>query len=421
MSRENYHVLKIQDFRNFLLGRFFGVVATQIQAVIVGWQIYKLTGDPLSLGLIGLAEVIPATFVSLFAGHLADKFNRRSIILNTFFILLFCSISLLILSMDAIEILQSKVYPFYIIISITGVARGFIGASMSSLMAQLVPRELYHSSSAWNSTGWQIASVSGPFLGGLLYNLNGPVLAYSLDVVLMFLAVTFFSFVIPKPIPEKKASETLRESLSVGFKFVFSNKMVLSALSLDMFAVLFGGAVALLPIFAADILKVGPDGLGILRAAPSVGAAVMALFLAHNPPKENAGRALLFSVAGFGISILLFGLSTNFYLSLFFLFLSGGFDSVSVVVRSTIIQAFTPDEMRGRVAAVNSIFIGSSNELGAFESGVTARLFGTVPSIVLGGCMTLLVVSVTSYLSPTLRKLNFTEVLSKKSDSTSSN
>jgi len=414
MSKDNYHVLKIQDFRNFLLGRFFGVVGTQIQAVIVGWQIYELTGDPLSLGLIGLAEVIPATLVSLFAGHLADKISRRSIILNTFLILLACSISLLVLSMNVIEIFVSKLYPYYVVISITGVARGFIGASMSSLMAQLVPRELYHSSSAWNSTGWQIASVSGPFLGGFLYNINGPVLAYSLDVALMILAVIFFSFVKPKPIPDKKTSETLLESLSVGFKFVFSNKLVLSALSLDMFAVLFGGAVALLPIFAADILKVGPDGLGILRAAPSVGAAVMALALAHNPPKENAGKSLLFSVAGFGIAIILFGLSTNFYLSLFCLFLSGIFDSVSVVVRSTIIQAFTPDEMRGRVAAVNSIFIGSSNELGAFESGVSARFMGTIPSVIFGGCMTILVVSITSILSPTLRKLNFTEVLSKK-------
>jgi MFS family permease len=414
MSKDNYHVLKIQDFRNFLLGRFFGVVGTQIQAVIVGWQIYELTGDPLSLGLIGLAEVVPATLVSLFAGHLADKISRRSIILNTFLILLACSISLLVLSMNVIEIFASKLYPYYVVISITGVARGFIGASMSSLMAQLVPRELYHSSSAWNSTGWQIASVSGPFLGGFLYNINGPFLAYSLDVALMILAVIFFSFVKPKPIPEKKTTETLLESLSVGFKFVFSNKLVLSALSLDMFAVLFGGAVALLPIFAADILKVGPDGLGILRAAPSVGAAVMALALAHNPPKENAGKSLLFSVAGFGIAIILFGLSTNFYLSLFCLFLSGIFDSVSVVVRSTIIQAFTPDEMRGRVAAVNSIFIGSSNELGAFESGVSARFMGTIPSVIFGGCMTILVVFITSILSPTLRKLNFTEVLSKK-------
>ncbi len=420
MSKDNYHVLKIQDFRNFLLGRFFGVVGTQIQAVIVGWQIYELTGDPLSLGLIGLAEVIPATFVSLFAGHLADKISRRSIILNTFLILLACSISLLVLSMNVIELFANKLYPYYVIISITGVARGFIGASMSSLMAQLVPRELYHSSSAWNSTGWQIASVSGPFLGGFLYNLDGPVLAYSLDVALMLLAVTFFSFVKPKPIPEKNTSETLMESLSVGFKFVFNNKMVLSALSLDMFAVLFGGAVALLPIFAADILKVGPDGLGILRAAPSVGAAFMALILAHNPPKENAGKSLLFSVAGFGIAIIMFGLSTNFYLSLFCLFLSGIFDSVSVVVRSTIIQAFTPDEMRGRVAAVNSIFIGSSNELGAFESGVSARFMGTIPSVIFGGCMTILVVSITSILSPTLRKLNFTEVLSKKIEPKSS-
>ena len=410
---DTYTVLRISDFRNFLLGRFFGVVGTHIQAVIVGWQIYELTSDPLSLGLIGLAEVIPATFVALFAGHLADKIIRRTIVLYTFFMLFLCSLSLLILSLGILQNLANQTYPFYIIIFISGIARGFLGASMSSLMAQLVPRELYHSSSAWNSSGWQIASVSGPFLGGFLYHINGPVLAYTLDVGLMFLAVFFFFIVKPKPIPDRKNSETLVESLSVGFKFVFKNNIVLSALSLDMFAVLFGGAVALLPIFASDILMVGPEGLGILRAAPSVGAAVMALFLAHFPPKENAGKSLLLSVFGFGITIICFAYSTNFYLSLFFLFLSGVFDSVSVIVRSTIIQLFTPDEMRGRVAAVNSIFIGSSNELGAFESGVSAKFMGTIPSVVFGGCMTLLVVGFTTYFSPPLRKLNFREEVKK--------
>lgn len=411
---DRYAVLKINDFRFFLLGRFFVVVATQIQAVIVGWQIYEITGDPLSLGLIGLSEVIPATFVALFAGHLADRVSRRTILLNTFFILFLCSLGLLILSLEQFPQFLGKTYPFYIIISLSGVARGFVGASISSFMAQLVPRELYHSSSAWNSSGWQIASVSGPFLGGILYKISGPVLAYGFDVGLMLLSIFFFFLVKPKPIPDRTTSENLFRSLSAGFRFVFNNKIVLGALSLDMFAVLFGGAVALLPIFASDILKCGPDGLGLLRAAPSVGAAGMALILAHNPPKENAGKALLIGVAGFGISIILFGLSTEFYFSLLFLFFSGAFDSVSVVVRSTIIQAFTPDEMRGRVAAVNSIFIGSSNELGAFESGVTAKIMGTVPSVVFGGCMTILIVLVISLTSESLRKLNFTEVLSKE-------
>lgn len=410
---DKYAVLKINDFRYFLFGRFFGVVATQIQAVIVGWQIYEITGDPLSLGLIGLSEVIPATFVALFAGHLADRISRRTILINTFSILLFCSLGLLTLSLEIIEEFNGKTYPFYAIIALSGVARGFVGASISSFMAQLVPRDLYHSSSAWNSTGWQIASVSGPFIGGLFYKISGPVLAYSLDVILMLLSVFFFTLVKPKPIPEHNTKESLIQSLSAGFRFVFQNKIVLGALSLDMFAVLFGGAVALLPVFASDILFCGPDGLGLLRGAPSVGAATMALILAHNPPKENAGKALLLCVAGFGISIILFGLSTNFYYSLFFLFLSGGFDSVSVVVRSTIIQAYTPDEMRGRVAAVNSIFIGSSNELGAFESGFTAKYMGTVPSVVFGGCMTLLIVSVIGLSSSALRKLNFTDVLKK--------
>jgi MFS family permease len=409
-KKDAYAVLKIKDFRNFLVGRFLGVVGIQIQAVIVGWQVYEITKDPLSLGLIGLAEIVPSISVSLFAGHIADKVSRRTIIVSGFSVLFLCSLSLLTYSLGIIPILSNNTNAIYTTIFISGIARGFLGAAVSSFMAQLVHREYYHNSAAWNGTVWQIAAVTGPFLGGMLYRFNGAILAYSVDAALMLLAVFFFSMVVPKPIPVSDRKEGFVDSLLLGFRFVFKNPVILGAITLDMFAVLFGGAVALLPIFASDILKVGPEGLGLLRAAPSVGAALMAAVLAYYPPKEYAGKILLWCVAGFGISMLCFGISTNFYISLLILAVSGVFDSVSVIVRSTILQTFTPDEMRGRVAAVSSIFIGSSNELGAFESGVAAKLMGTVTSVIFGGCMTILVVGNTAIISPTLRALNFNKI-----------
>jgi MFS family permease len=425
------NVLSIADFRNFILGRGLGVTAIQIQAVVVGWQVYEITKDPLSLGLVGLFEILPSMFVSLFAGHLADRVSRKKIILFSFFILFLCSLSFFILSTGWILAFSRKIEPIYTTIFVSGLARGFLGASMLSFMAQLVPRELYQKSSAWNGTAWQIAAVTGPFLGGYLYRIgfqlsqshlhfslnwiNGASLAYSVDVLLMILSLYFFIKITPKPVPKFSNKEKFFESLLVGFHYVFKHPILLSALSLDMFAVLFGGAVALLPIYASDILKVGPEGLGLLRAAPPIGAALMALVLAFYSPKRHAGKILLICVALFGVCIILFGISTSFYLSLFLLALSGMFDSVSVVIRATIVQLFTPDHMRGRVSAVNSIFIGSSNELGAFESGVAAKLLGTVPSVVFGGSMTLLVVLVTSVFSSSLRNLDFSKLQEENS------
>ena len=277
-------------------------------------------------------------------------------------------------------------------------------------MAQLVPKHMYPNSSAWNSIAWQVAAVCGPALGGMLYGFEGAKLAYSVDACLLLAAILFYSRILPKPIPEKKHGESMFDSLFSGFKFVFSNQVMLAAMSLDMFAVLFGGAVALLPVFAKEVLQVGPEGLGILRASPAFGASLMAMLLAYKPPKENSGIILLVAVAGFGMSMILFGLSSYFYLSIFLLALSGVFDSVSVVLRSTIMQTFTPENMRGRVASVNSIFIGSSNELGAFESGVTAKFMGAIPSVVFGGAMTLIIVSFIAMKAPLLRKLNFKDV-----------
>ncbi|HMV43084.1 MAG TPA: MFS transporter [Leptospiraceae bacterium] len=409
MKDDNYAVLRILDFRNYVIARFLAVVGIQVQAVVVGWQVFDKTNDPLALGLVGLFEIIPAISVALFAGHLADLKDRKTIVLICYFVLLFCSASLLLLSTSILNLPANNVYPIYGIIFISGIARGFLNPTLAAFMAQLVPKHYYPNSSAWNSIAWQVAAVCGPALGGILYGFNGPILAYAVDASLLIAAIVFYMRILPKPLPERKQGESIFESLFTGFRFVFSNQVMLAAMSLDMFAVLFGGAVALLPVFAKDILNVGPEGLGILRASPAFGASIMAILLAHKPPRENAGQILLIAVAGFGVCMLLFGISSNFYLSVFLLGMSGVFDSVSVVLRSTIMQTFTPETMRGRVASVNSIFIGSSNELGAFESGVTAKIMGAIPSVVFGGIMTMLIVMITGAFAPKLRKLNFKE------------
>jgi MFS family permease len=273
-------------------------------------------------------------------------------------------------------------------------------------MAQLVPRHLYTNSSTWNSTVWHIAAISGPALGGLIYGFFGVQAAYIVVLFLVIVALSLLFFVKRYHNPQIVLTETIKQRLSSGLKFVFRNQILLGTMSLDMFAVLFGGAVAMLPIFAAEILFVGPQGLGFLRAAPMVGAVLMSLLLAYRPPAVNAGKWLFISVAGFGLSIICFAISKNFYLSLFLLCLSGLFDNISVIIRATTLQLLTPDEMRGRVASVNSIFIGSSNEIGSFESGLAAKVMGLVPSVIFGGSMTLMVVGIIAKRAPLLRKLN---------------
>ena len=406
-KHDAYAVLKIKEFRSFITARFILTIAIQMQSVIVGWQIYEYTKDALSLGMIGLAEAVPFLLVALFAGHVADHFDRRKIILLTVGLFFFCSLALFIVTYQFADVLRTVgISPIYIIIFITGIARGFQYPSQAGFMAQIVPRELYGNSSTWNSTIWHIAAVTGPAMGGIIYGFLGINISYFIVVVLIVLSFFFFLIIKSKPIAAKNINEGLFDSLSSGVKFVFKNQIILGAMSLDMFAVLFGGAVALLPIFAAEVLNVGPQGLGFLRAAPALGAVIMAMVLAYRPPFKNAGRNLLISVAGFGLCIILFAFSKNFYLSFFLLALSGVFDNVSVIIRSTIMQLFTPDNMRGRVAAVSSIFIGSSNEIGSFESGVAARLLGLIPSVIFGGSMTVFIVGITSKLAPKLRKLN---------------
>ncbi|HEX2869319.1 MAG TPA: MFS transporter [Ignavibacteriales bacterium] len=405
-SNDAYASLRLKDFRWFIIARFILTLAIQMQSVVVGWQVYALTHDALSLGMIGVAEIIPFLLVTLFAGHVADIVNRKKIIVFSGLVYFICAAALLIISTSLHPVLaRYGAMPIYLIIFITGLARGFMSPAQFAFMAQLIPRELLGNASTWNSVSWQVAEVVGPAIGGLVYGFFGVGSAYTTVVFFSAIGWIFFAAVKKKPMPERTRKENVWESLSSGLKFVFGHQMVLSALSLDMFAVFFGGAVSVLPIFADQVLHTGAKGLGFLRAAPALGAITMSIIQAHYPPFKKAGRNLLFAVFGFGLCIISFALSKNFYLSLFVLLFSGMFDNVSVVIRATIIQLYTPDDMRGRVSAVNGIFIGSSNELGSFESGVAAKLLGLIPSVIFGGSMTLAVVASVRKLAPKLREL----------------
>lgn len=401
-----YAALKIGDFRLFILSRFCVTLAIQIQSVVVAWQVYAITKDELSLGLIGLAEAIPSIGVSLYAGHVADVMERKKIIVVCLVTLLLCSAALLFFTLDPGRVLiESGVMPIYSVIFISGIARGFLSPALFSFMPQLVPRELYGNAITWNSTLWETAAIAGLALGGLFAGIFGFRTAYMIDASLMTAGLVLALSVSRKPLPEITGEEGVGEKIRAGLRFVFQNKTLLSAISLDLFAVLFGGAVALLPIFAEEILHTGSIGLGVLRAAPSVGALMIAFYITHHPINRNAGKTLLWCVAGFGVCMILFALSTNFWLSLFLLVVSGAFDCVSVIIRGTLLQTLTPENMKGRVSAVNHIFVGSSNEIGMFESGVAARIMGTVPSVIFGGCMTLAVVGVTALVSKSIRTL----------------
>jgi MFS family permease len=401
-----YAALRIPDFRLFVSARFCITLAIQIQGVVVAWQVYDLTHDPLSLGFIGLAEAIPSIGVSLYAGHIADIVQRKKIILICVSTLVLCSVALLFFTLDmGSALLQYGVLSIYSVIFLSGIARGFLTPALFAYMPQLIPRELYSNAITWNSTLWETAAIGGPAVGGLLYSIYGVRASYTADVVLMVIGLMLALAVTNKPLPPESEEQGMVEKIKAGLRFVFSNQIILGAISLDLFAVLFGGAVALLPIFAKDILNAGPIALGLLRAAPSVGALMMAFYITHNPIRRNMGAVLLYCVAGFGVCMILFALSENLWLSLSLLMISGMFDCVSVIIRGTLLQTLTPENMKGRVSAVNHIFIGSSNEIGMFESGVAARLLGVVRSVIFGGCMTLVSVGIIGGMAKSLRKL----------------
>jgi len=405
-----YSALRFPEFRSFLGMRSFVTFGVQMQAVVMGWHIYQLTHDALSLGLIGLTEAVPALSIALFAGHIADNMDRKKML---FFILLgqiFSTIVLLLSTHPKIAhhfSISLQVSILYIMIFMNGVFRGFYSPTASSMVALMIPRSVYANSTTWNSTAFQTAAILGPACGGLVFGYFGITTSFSIILLADILAFIFSLQLVSRKVEQIKKHESIFDSLKEGIRFVFRTKMMLSALSLDLFSVFFGGAVALLPIFSQDILHVGPKGLGYLRAAPSIGALICMVIMAFRSPTQRAWKNLLIAVMGFGLATLLFGLSRNFYLSLFALFLTGIFDSISVIIRSTIMQLLTPDEIRGRVSAVNTMFIGSSNEIGSFESGLTARLMGgAVNSVLFGGSMVLLIVGYTYTKSRDLLKVN---------------
>ena len=406
-SGEAFAVIHVKNFRFYLLYRSFMTMATLMQSVIVGWQIYFITHDVLWLGFIGLAEVIPQVSISLFAGHYIDLWNRHKIVNYTTLLLILGSLILLVYSGSMTYFsVKFGTIPIFVTIFLTGLARGILNPAQVALLGQLVPRNLYANAATWNSANWQVAAVMGPAIGGLVYGFWGIMPAYSLVLGLYTLSFFMIMFIKSGKHEIIKTSEGIFTRIQSGINFVFKTPELLGAFTLDMFAVLFGGAVAMLPVFASDILHVGPQGLGLLRASPAIGATIMAFILMFRPPMKDTGKVLFISVLGFGLCMIGFALSKSFVLSGLLLIFSGAFDNVSVVIRGTILQLFTPDAMRGRVASVNSIFIGSSNELGAFESGVTAKLMGLVPSVVFGGFMTLVVVFTTIKINKPLRKLS---------------
>lgn len=399
--------LRNRHFLQLLTYRVQIVLAYQIMAVVVGWHIYELTHDPLALGLIGLAEVIPYFGSALFAGYAVDHYSRRMFGVLAGGLLSLNALTLMAVSLGWIS--GNSTLWIYASIACVGFIRAFIGPTYNSLFALILPREQYARAAGLGSSAFQIAMVIGPAFGGILIGWAGLGVAYALAAVLSLgSAVALLLLKVDEP-PSAESAPVF-SSIAEGLRFVYSNQVILAAQVLDMFAVLFGGAVSMLPAFIHDIYHLGPEGLGIMRAAPAIGAIATGIYLSRHPLSKNAGRALLLAIAGFGCCIILFALTTHFWLAALLLMLSGAFDGVSVVLRNTIMQLVTPDNMRGRVAAINGIFIGSSNELGAFESGLAARLLGLVPSVIFGGMMTLSIVIATAKLAPRLRKLDLRQL-----------
>ncbi len=409
VRRDPYAALRHPKFSRYIVCLFAFTLGIQIQGTVVGWQIYDLTRDPFALGMIGLAEALPAISMALYAGHVADRHDRRRIAIAALWVLVACSAALWVLAGAGslgVELLsRTRLTAIYSVIVLSGLARAFLQPARQALSAELVPRELFANAITWRSGSWQLAAVIGPAVGGLLYAIGGAPLAYAVDASLMVFAVGVLVSIVHRSPARETTHEGVYASVKAGVTFVFGEPVLLGALTLDLLSVFFGGAVALLPIFAAEILHVGPTGLGVLRASPAIGAVIMSVFVARRRDWDRTGHVLLWSVAGFGVCMVLFGLSTSFSLSVGLLIASGMFDMVSVVIRSTLLQSRTPEALLGRVSSVNQIFIGSSNEIGMFESGLTARWWGTARSVVIGGVATLGVVAAIAWLIPTLRTL----------------
>jgi MFS family permease len=393
------------SFVSFTVARFFIVVSLEMQSVAVAWQVYEITRRPIDLGYVGLAQFLPGFVLFLFAGHAADIFDRRKLLMTCYGGFGLCSALLLAISWRA----PHSVHLIYVVLVLLGIFLSFNFPVSRALLPQLVPEEHFSNAVAWNASTFQIANIAGPAIGGIAYAaFHGPEGVYAISVFVSIVSCSLTLRIKPQPaLREKQIGE--REPTSVrtvlaGLRFIWEKKLILGSISLDMFAVLLGGATTLLPVYAREILHTGPWGLGLLRSAPGVGAALMAIVVAHRPIHRRAGVTMLVAVAAFGVFTIVFGISHNLILSLAALFLIGATDMVSVIIRAMLVQIATPDEMRGRVNAVDMLFIGVSNELGGFESGLTAQWFGAVPAVVIGGVGTLAVIAIWAYLFPELRK-----------------
>lgn len=402
--------LQFREFRLYILSRFFFILVLNMQATMISWKVYEMTKDPFSIGLIGLTEFVPAVIMAFFAGHIIDRSDKRNMMMYAFIANLVLSSFLMLATFtDTIATIgqSASLLLIYLGIFITGILRAFSGPTSFALVSQLVPKEHLPNATTWHSGSWQIAAVSGPAFAGGLYGAIGITNTFYLILIGFIICLLSVYGISKKPAQVINREESVLESIKQGFRFVWKTREILGTISLDLFAVFFGGATALLPYYADVILHTGPEGLGLLRSAPAIGSIVVLGLLTLRPLKNQQGKLMLYCVGGFGTMIILFGVSELFWLSMFALFISGVLDGISVIVRSTILQLKTPDHMRGRVASLNSIFVMSSNELGSFESGLTARLMGAVPAVVFGGCMTIAVVVTTWFKAPEIRKMNY--------------
>lgn len=407
-----YAALRIREFNIFLLLRFALVLGWSMQFVVIEWEVYSLTEDPLSLGIVGLCEFLPAFFLAPFAGHIVDKKEKRNLFALCIALFSLISFGLFWLTTEQTKMHWNEtliLYSIYGLVFFGGILRSFFGPTIFSLIALLVPKHVYPNAATWSSSTWKGANVLGALCGGFLIAWIGVNQTLGIIFLLVMFALILVFRIKQKPVLNQQSNETIRESLTAGINFVFNDKVILGALTLDMIAVLFGGAVAIFAVFAKDILNVGSEGFGILNAALSSGSIITMLATTYIPITKNSGKKLLISVFGFGISMIIFGASKLMWLSVIALFLSGVFDGISMVIRQTILQLKTPDHMRGRVGAVNSMFVGSSNELGALESGIAARLFGAPLAVILGGTVTLITVAVISAKNASLRELDLRE------------
>jgi MFS family permease len=410
IKNDPFIALRITEFRNLMLGRFLFIMGLRMMGTLVGWWIYELTNDPFAIGLIGLAEVVPAVSLALYAGHKIDVSEKRKLLLTGVVLYWICALGLLFLSTSIgsknFSTLQIAI-GIYFIIFCTGIIRSFTGPSFGTLVGAIMPKELLQNATTWSQGIWLTASILGHSIVGFIIAGFGHTGSLILVLSLVAIGHFFISKIKPQPPHANIVDQKTMESVKEGLRFVFRSKELLGALSLDLFAVLFGGAVAMIPVFAKDILKVGPIGFGWLNAAADIGAMLVILIITVFPARKNQGKKLLLAVGGFGVCIILFALSKMFWLSFAALLMSGVLDGFSMVVRGTIVQLKTPDHMRGRVMSVNSMFINSSNELGQFESGVAAKALGVIPSVVFGGTMTILVVIATWFKAPSLRKMEY--------------